>query len=375
MTMKHTYLTLFIILIALVACKGKTKTVQSSDATVSAFALQKNDSFPGLAAAIYKVEQLSDTGRIRLKDSLRFGTPIDSVVPRVTFNATVAGAVYYVGDTMITFTGYDTLNFEKSPIYLRVYSEDRKNEKWYRIETFVHTVDPDLFVVERLTSQICTPTPAKQIAFCQNDTFYFVTDDGFQQHQYYSLDGAHWTTTTATPTIVTPKLDSTQVSNPELLPISSYAWASFPVASNRKHDFFVGGYNMAGQMLSTRWSVETYIQGGEQHQRVVNLSEEQSSFDAVADAAMVYYGDKLYLFGGVDKDMNIVDSVRCSIDEGMNWQGMDTTHMNLPTQLRTRYCMSAFVHDNNIYLIGGQSRKEVFTDVYRIRLNSIDWDK
>ncbi|MCQ2333014.1 MAG: DUF6242 domain-containing protein [Paludibacteraceae bacterium] len=371
---KLTGLALLVIIISLAACKSETSRVLRSDATIASFSLQKNDSFPGLAEAVYKVEQLSDTGRIRLTDSIRFGTPIDSVVPKVTFTTTVAGAVYYIAGDMVTHTGNDTLNFEQSPVYLRVYSEDRKNEKWYRIETFVHKVDPDLFVVQRLTKQICPATPAEQMAFCQNDTFYFVTDDGFVRQQYYSLDGVQWTAVGSVPTNQKPALDNTLVANEDELPISGYAWASFPSASNREHDLYVGGYNEKGKMLATRWSVERYMQGGEKRHRVVNLSDE-SFFAALADAAMVHYGDKLYLFGGVDENMNIVDSVRCSVDEGMNWTGVDTTHMNLPKELRTRYRMSAFVHDNNIYLVGGQSRTEVFTDVYRIRLNSIDWEK
>lgn len=372
--MKHTYLTLLIILFALVGCKSKTTTVLSSDATVYAFSLQKNDSFPGLAEAVYKVEQLSDTGRIRLKDSIRFGTPIDSVIPKVTFNATVAGAVFYVADSAVTHTGNDTLDFSKSPVYLRVYSEDRENEKWYRIETFVHQVDPDLYVVEKVLDRICPPKPAQQVASCQNDTFFFLVDDGFTQQQYYSLDAVHWTTLSTPKTAPAPMLDSTLVPDATLRPISSFAWASFPAATNREHALFVGGYNVDGQMLSTRWDVETYTQGGEQRQRVANLSDERSKFEPLADAAMVYYGNQLFLFGGVDQDMNIVDSVRCSNDEGMNWQAVDTAHMNLPKQVRARYHMSAFVHNDYIYLIGGQSRTQMYTDVYRIRLNSIDWE-
>ena len=118
----------------MVGCNNSTTTTKkSSVAQLSAFAFAANDSFPGLAKAVFKVEERLDTGLVYNPDSIMYGTPLDSVVPKFTFAATPGAAVLTVGDTTIVLTGSDTVDFTQRPIYLTVTSQDAANTKVYEM--------------------------------------------------------------------------------------------------------------------------------------------------------------------------------------------------------------------------------------------------
>ena len=90
--------------------------------------------------------------------------------------------------------------------------------------------------------------------------------------------------------------------------------------------------------------------------------------------SVVWYDDKLLLFGGVDKDMSYFGrDILVSTDEGLNWTKADTTKNQLPEVYQARQKQTAIVRDNDIYLFGGQDARTTYSDVYRGRLNSIDW--
>ena len=80
----------------LVGCiPDDNNSVVSSDARVSTFTFVKDTLNPGLTDVVYKIEHRSDTGLITCRDSLRFGTRLDSVIPLVTYMAT-PGKVEFV---------------------------------------------------------------------------------------------------------------------------------------------------------------------------------------------------------------------------------------------------------------------------------------
>ena len=110
-------------LIWLAGCEKKdTKKETSSIAELSAFSFASNDSMPGLATAVFTIEERLDTGLVWNKDSILYGTRLDTVVPRFTFTATPGAAFLTMPDTVVTLTGYDTLNFSQGPIYLTIRS-------------------------------------------------------------------------------------------------------------------------------------------------------------------------------------------------------------------------------------------------------------
>jgi hypothetical protein len=112
---------------------------------------------PGLAAAVFTVEERLDTGLVWNKDSILYGTSLERVVPRFTFQVAVGTATLSLPDTTLVLTGYDTLNFAKQPIYLTLKSSDGTTTKVYEIRPSVHQADPDLFVWEQLTDGIYPP--------------------------------------------------------------------------------------------------------------------------------------------------------------------------------------------------------------------------
>ena len=88
----------------------------------------------------------------------------------------------------------------------------------------------------------------------------------------------------------------------------------------------------------------------------------------------MYYGKLFYLFGGVDdKAEYISQSALYSDDEGLNWYPIDSTHNRLTDVYTARTQTTALVHDSKIYLLGGQSRTETYSDVIQGKLMSIDW--
>ncbi len=159
---------------------------------------------------------------------------------------------------------------------------------------------------------------------------------------------------------------------PANFPISDYAALSFESISRRPRAMVVGGFSVTGESLNTRWNLEY---NGEKGYTWTNFSIEQPNFDALTGVDVVWYNERFYMFGGVDANNTIGEyAILESTDEGMHWTVPDSTHNRLPDTYRLRTKASVFVGDDNaIYIVGGQSRTQVFADIYRGKLNSIDW--
>ena len=432
-----------------VSCKrssSSTPTYDVTDATISAFVLLSNDSAPELSRTNFIVEDLADTGSIHLadKDSITFGYSLRRVVPAVKYNSVPSAAIWYIGDTSLVLTGYDTLNFTLSPIYLRVYASDRQHEKWYRVLPRVHQVDPDRYVWQRKTAQITAPRSAEQHALLADGTFCFFTNDGFATSLFTSDDAEQWTQQTVTglpkdckvSTIVYDSLtaqfcyaadtvlytsadgaawntgstalwdtqwhcitlimsfddkvwavvqdDNRSVRlatidlknssfslqwevDTEVFPVSDFAVAPFSGSSDRRHSLVAGGYTLNGRMTGACWAFEAAPTGC----RMVRL---QNSMQPFAGAAIAWYGQKLVWYGGLDGGQQLMEGMRVSPTEGMTWNAVaDTTHSPWPADFGKRWRVSAFTQGDCIWLIGGQTASGFATDVWRGRLNSIDW--
>ena len=190
---KYFYILLSIIVVSLTACEGSgTTSTPSSVARLSAFYFAKNDSMPGLAKAVFTIDERLDTGLVWNKDSMLYGTRLDSVVPRFSFAATPSAAYLRLPDTICGLTGYDTLDFSKGPIYLTIRSADRSTIKTYEIRPTVHKVDPDLYTWTQLTPQIYPKDDSDQKALELGNDFIFIKSNGFKMRAYKSADGSTW---------------------------------------------------------------------------------------------------------------------------------------------------------------------------------------
>ncbi len=179
-----------------VGCDKKDNTGTLSDiAQITAFAFASNDSIPGFGEAIFVVDQLTDTGLIRMRknDSVRFGTPLNKVVPKITYYTNPASVTFYLGEKAVVLTGYDTLDLSVKPIRIRVVAQNTDYEKWYKLDFDVHTMNGDLFLWDTLTASISNVHVGRTKTVNRNGVFYFFQNDGFRPMMYISSDlGKHW---------------------------------------------------------------------------------------------------------------------------------------------------------------------------------------
>ena len=137
----------------------------------------------------------------------------------------------------------------------------------------------------------------------------------------------------------------------------------------------IGGFAENGQSLNTRWNLE-YSTHPLPHgtYRLEEFSIDRPHFTSLTGISVIEYNDQLLLFGGVDDQMQYFGrEIFSSVDEGLTWTTTDSTKNQLPEVYQARQKQSAIVRDNNIYLFGGQDKTTTYSDVYKGRLNSIDW--
>lgn len=432
-----------LILIGLAGCDDKTSTTtKSSVAQLTAFSFTANSKYPGLAAASFKVEERLDTGLVHNLDSIMYGTPLDSVVPKFTFAATPGSAVMQTPDTTIVLGGSDTINFEKQPLYLTVKSQDGKNTKVYELRAYVHQVDPDLYHWEQLCPQVLTDNSEQRVVALGN-RFVLVSNNGFRTSAYISTDGITWSDrqtpsglpdgchvrriisdgstlyyadsltlytsadalswmasdytgsgfcirnmlmtwndtvwaivedsqglvlakmqdNTLKPTALRPRSD---------FPVSDFATVCFENAAGRARAMVVGGRAKSGAVLNSRWNLEFSPVVG---YRMQNFSIDRPAFADLTGASVIWYNHQLLMFGGVDADMQYLGrDILVSNDEGLTWTAADSAKNFLPDVYNARQKQSVLVRDNAIYVFGGEQQDRTFSDVYRGKLNSIDWD-
>lgn len=158
-------------------------------------------------------------------------------------------------------------------------------------------------------------------------------------------------------------------------PISDFGAVCFQNASERARAMIIGGFAENGQSLNTRWNLEysthplpngTY--------RLEEFSIDRPKFTSLTGISVVWYNKQLMLFGGVDdKQTYFGRDIYVSDNEGISWYAADSTKNQLPMEYSERQKQNAIVRDNYIYLFGGEDAIQTYSDVYRGRLNSIDW--
>ena len=411
--MKH-FLSILVCIIAvlLTGCESKTtiSSASSSVAKLTAFAFASNDTMPGLAAAVFTVDERLDTGLVWNKDSMLYGTRLDKVRPRFTFAATPSSAFLTFPDTTVVLTGYDTLDFTKSPVYLTIRSADKSTTKVYEIRPTVHQVDPDLYTWTQLTSSVYAPDDSEQRVVELGSDFVMMVSNGFELSAYRSADGVEWsdriaptglpagthvrqiisdgttlyygqgnTVYTSTDAAVWTAHTVSATVVTMLLYWNKQVWVltgvTFHSASLRDRAMIIGGFAENGLPLNTRWNLEYSPHTPEDNgYRLQEFSIDRPSFKSLTGVSVISYNGQLLLFGGVDDKMTYYGrDILISNDEGLNWYAADTAKNQLPEVYQARQKQTAIVRNNDIYLFGGQDAQTTFSDVYKGRLNSIDW--
>ena len=429
-----------------VSCNKTQDTTQAnrSVAQLTSFGFAANDTMPGLAAAVFTIDERIDTGLVWNQDSILYGTSLTRVVPRFTFLSTPDAAYLTMRDSIYVLTGYDTLDFTLSPIYLTIRSADKSTTKVYEIRATVHSADPDLYTWEQLTDGIYPTDDSEQRVVEHNGAFLMLASNGYAIRAYSSEDGASWTdrgTQSGLPsgtnvrqiisdgntlyygqdsTIYTSSdahtwtarktahpvltmllywnrrvwalsrneenryemayLDGDTLAMSGLMPtdnfpVSDFATVTFLSSSLRERAMIIGGFAENGRSLNTRWNMEYMSHPKpEGTYRLQDFSIDRPSFTSLTGVSVIEYNHQLLLFGGVDDKMSYFGrDILISKDEGLTWSKADTLKNQLPDVYQARQKQTALVRDNYIYLFGGQDSQTTYSDVYRGRLNSIDW--
>ena len=137
----------------------------------------------------------------------------------------------------------------------------------------------------------------------------------------------------------------------------------------------IGGFAENGASLNTRWNLEysPHIKENNGY-RLEEFSIDRPEFKSMTGISVISYNNQLLLFGGVDAKMSYFGrDILISKNEGLTWEKADSTKNQLPEVYQARQKQTAIVRDNNIYLFGGQDANTTYSDVYKGRLNSIDW--
>lgn len=183
--------------------------------------------------------------------------------------------------------------------------------------------------------------------------------------QYYfatSSNGVSW-------------LTGTQL--PSGFPVGDYAALSFASRTKRPKAIVLGGYSASGTLLRNAWSVERNVYN---EYKWVDFSIENTSLVSLAGASLVSYDDKILLFGGMDANEEVIDPFYLeSKDEGLTWQGVDTTYNVIYDEeydaSYTPRSYQSVVYEpvtKSLYLFGGRT-SQVYTDVWRGKLNRLSF--
>ena len=159
-------------------------------------------------------------------------------------------------------------------------------------------------------------------------------------------------------------------------PVSDFSALAFEGKSGRLRAMVMGGFDAQGRALNSRWNLEWLdTDEDEGYYRLENFTIEQPEFAPLTGASIVWYDDKILLFGSADRDQHIGDyPILESLDEGMNWAVPDSAQNRLPADYPVRQRQAVVVtNDDAILLVGGRNQTTVFADVWRGRKNSIDW--
>lgn len=425
-------------LFVLNSCLNKEyTTVETSDnATVLSLKFDENDSIPHLDEAEFIID--NDNNLIYNKDSLPYQTRIDSVFPSFTFASTAGAALIVDGDTMY-LTGNDTVDFTVQPVKLINYASDGIHFKEYDIYVNVHQVEPELFVWTQLCEAVYQHEGSSQKALQKDGAFYVLVSSGLKNYLYVSEDASQWqahaveglpqnmdfrqalvfngkfyvasagklyasddasvwnetshsdyefvnllyvfndelwavvrNVQTGAITFAGSRDAQTWmegVALPEKFPMSDYAAFTFESRTGKAKAMVMGGITAEGVVCNTRWCTED-------GSLWVDYSVEQPEFGSLSGAAVVYYADRLLMFGGVDANNQLFEGpILESYDEGLHWAAPDTTLNKLPDTYAVRTNQSAFVYGTSIYLFGGRTRTQVFSDMWKGKLNKMDFSQ
>ena len=159
-------------------------------------------------------------------------------------------------------------------------------------------------------------------------------------------------------------------------PTDNYATLVFSSPVGRPRVVIVGGTDRTGNIIPANWIGQTDLRSGEMVFEPLPVRPNQ--LPPVQNASLIYYDNKIMLFGGltrtIDGNNDSIIPLRESRNEGLNWNIPDSAFNVRPDDFPARSQQSVIVNENNrIFLIGGQNNFENFSDVWSVKLNRMYW--
>lgn len=166
MTIKRNYSYVLSLLISVmfVSCWDNFEERTFYSANINKFSFDAHDTCPGIQNFVFNIDQYhgvaadTTTGIIQNIDSLPYGSVINSLYPKVTFQSTNGNI--YINDSL--WEDGDSIDFT-NPIVIKNTSYDGLYTKAYTIKINVHQVDPDSMSFEKVSSVLPGTTSANKI--------------------------------------------------------------------------------------------------------------------------------------------------------------------------------------------------------------------
>lgn len=422
----HLFLTLFFgaVIFFVTSCDKKIVDENLDKTIINGFYFAKNDSFPSIGNTVFYVnadtafsyQGHSYTGMIKNRDSMLYGTCLDTVSPviLVTYSVSHIKMLYTQAEKEQTqvYSDNDTLPFTH-PVTLEVTSKDQKHTQRYLVQANVHQIDHELYVWnEKEYPPVSEDVVGEKAFFFKGRIFFFIKNSSSinlytrsnaeenwkmetlvglssdsdietmvctgkefyliaENTLYNSTDGVNWTSKSLSGTfsktlfhIDDDVFALKQEGDKNYIAKSTDKGDSWSVMQNSPSALPTDGFSYLSRSMPSGKTQCTIIsnngifatENGEYWITLPNSASRNSPQRTFATA--FFYDHKLFLFGGLEKG-EMSQKLIFSSDYGMTWNNADkkTDAFSLNEDLQSSQKTSIVVDDVNhdIYILGGQN--------------------
>ena len=383
--MKHKFLYLtFALGLILTSCIGGQTTGRSNNPKITTFRLTNKNNKISLSDVKYNIQDANDNnGTITEKDSLPYGTNLDSLIVVATGNKLSSVKIFESKNGVKTKehdgadSEPDTVNFSET-VYIETVAEDKKTKMTYTVNIHAHRQDPDLYDWKIVNSEPFNTSGIMQEKVVLNggNAFVWLIKTASGISAYSSSDnGKTWQqkTVTGLPNDIDLQYtlkakDGLYIAKQENLYKSTdgLSWQASLAGQKVNNALFEINGEIFGINSTER---KVYKMAGNLWQEVaIKTTSGRLPEDFPVSGASVWTDisangiAKVYIAGGEDKNSKLINTVWLSTD-GAYWIKLDNSSTSL---FSPRKGATIFQYDNTLMLVGGQNASGLITSKYHI---------